>query len=410
MTERLLNRVDQNAQLIVALQRMLVAIPAVGREDEKAAAIKNWMTQNNLPVTTINAPSPSGLRPNLICRINGTDENRTLWILSHMDVVDVVDRAAWNTDPFTLHIDDDNDTLRGRGVEDNHAGLVAGLLLAKALEETKTVPPLSLGLIMAAEEETGNRFGIEYIVKNHADLFQKDDLFIVPDGGEPDGRMIEIAEKGILWLKITFTGRATHGSTPQKGINSLTAMADFIVKAQDLSSQFAQKDPLFDPPVSTFVPTKIENNVASVNILPGRDSVHFDCRILPSEKIDDVLAAFSAIGDKVKAQHGVQIDIEIIQRTDPAPITPRGAPVLQKLLCALEQEGIKDPQLHGIGGGTMAAFVRKAGHSALVWSIIYNNPHVANERASVRMIQKTARVFVRMMVDSLTRQRDDRIH
>ncbi|MCL2469104.1 MAG: M20 family metallo-hydrolase [Alphaproteobacteria bacterium] len=408
MLESVLNWIDQNARLVVELQRLLVQIPALGPEsghqgeEEKAQALKIWMAQNGLPpALEINAPDArvaSGQRPSLILRTEGQDNSRSLWILSHLDVVDAGDKTAWDTDPFTLHIDEDQDTLRGRGVEDNHQGIVAGLLLAKALTDLNIRPPFSLGLIMAAEEETGSHFGMEYLTKNHAALFQKDDLFIVPDFGAEDGRIIEIAEKGILWLKIIFTGRATHGSLPHKGINSLSAMATFIVKAQELSAVFKTQDSLFDPPVSTFVPTKVENNVASINILPGRDVVHFDCRLLPSVSIDDALAAFQSIGDEVKAQYGVQIDYEIVQRLDPAPITPRDAPVLLKLERALEQEGIKNPVLQGLGGGTMAAFIRKIGHPALVWSMIYDNPHTANERASIRLIQKTTRILARMLL------------
>ena len=51
-------------------------------------------------------------------------------------------------------------------------------------------------------------------------VFHQNDFVYVPDFGEPDGSLIEVAEKHILWLKINVKGKQTHASTPEKGINA----------------------------------------------------------------------------------------------------------------------------------------------------------------------------------------------
>ena len=45
----------------------------------------------------------------------------------------------------------------------------------------------------------------------------------MPDAGNENGTMIEVAEKSILWLKFKILGKQTHGSMPEKGINAFKA-------------------------------------------------------------------------------------------------------------------------------------------------------------------------------------------
>ena len=97
-----------------------------------------------------------------------------------------------------------------------------------------------------------------------------------------------MAEKSILWIKCETQGKQTHGSTPEKGKNAHKAAAHFIVKMNELYKVYDKNDPLYDPPISTFEPTKKENNVDNINTIPGSDTVYFDCRILPDYSIEEI--------------------------------------------------------------------------------------------------------------------------
>ena len=231
------------------------------------------------PVREMNAPAadvPCGYRPNLAAVLPGKDTSRTFWIISHIDVVPPGDASLWDEDPYTLVRD--GDTLIGRGVEDNHQGMVSSLLLARALKDLNVTPPMNLGLLLVADEETGSHFGLEYVVREHADLFGEKDLFLVPDFGTPDAETVEIAEKSMCWIKVVVTGKQCHASTPHEGVNALVAASDLIMRARALYEIFNDTNPLFDPSGSTFEPTKKEANVQNINTLPGRDVFHFDCR------------------------------------------------------------------------------------------------------------------------------------
>ena len=101
---------------------------------------------------------------------------------------------------------------------------------------------------------------------------------MVPDSGNPEGSLIEIAEKSILWLGFKTTGKQCHGSKPQLGINAFSAASYLVTKLTKLHKIFDAVDPLFDPPVSTFEPTKKEANVGNINTIPGEDVFYMDCR------------------------------------------------------------------------------------------------------------------------------------
>ncbi len=60
-----------------------------------------------------------------------------------MDVVPIGDRRLWKTDPYVL--EKKGDLLYGRGVEDNHHGIVSSYFAIKALQEEGVSPTYSVG-------------------------------------------------------------------------------------------------------------------------------------------------------------------------------------------------------------------------------------------------------------------------
>ena len=202
-----------------------------------------------------------------------------VWVLSHLDVVPPGDISLWHSDPFDLKVE--GDRLYGRGVEDNHHGIVSSLMAAKAFLDLGLTPERTVALALVADEETGSHLGLEYLVREHRRLFSDQDLIIVPDAGSEDGTMIEVAEKSILWLRLTLLGQQAHASRPHVGRNTLRACAHVIVALDELQREFSGQNPLFRPPESTFEPTRKEENVGNINTIPGRDVFYLDCRVLP---------------------------------------------------------------------------------------------------------------------------------
>ncbi len=334
---------------------------------------------------------PEHIRPNIIALIKGENTSRTLWLLSHMDTVPEGDRALWNTDPFKPVIKDEK--IYCRGAEDNGQAIASTFLAAKTILELNIRPSINLGLAFVSDEEAGSFYGAQYLIKNN--VFSDKDIIIVPDAGSPDGSTIEIAEKGILWLKFTTYGKQAHGSMPHKGLNAHRIGMKFALELDEiLHNKYQSKNQLFDPPESTFEPTKKEKNVDNVNTIPGTDIIYFDCRILPEYNIDNVLSVIDKLRTEYEQKYNVKINMEIIQRNDPAPPTSSDSEVVKKLSTAIEMSRGFKPKLIGIGGGTVAAFFRKQGIPAAVWSTIDEVAHQPNEYTKISNIVSDAKVFI----------------
>ncbi|MFQ5753280.1 MAG: M20/M25/M40 family metallo-hydrolase, partial [bacterium] len=150
-----------------------------------------------------------------MAKIKGKEHSRTIWIMSHMDVVPPGDINKWQGDPWTIRVEDGK--IIGRGTEDNHQGIVSSLLTAKAFRDEGIQPEHDIGLVLVADEETGSKYGIQYLLKYHKEIFKNEDFIIIPDAGSEDGTMIEVAEKSIIWIKFRVLGKQTHASTPERG-------------------------------------------------------------------------------------------------------------------------------------------------------------------------------------------------
>lgn len=384
---------------LIALQTLLSSIPAVAPESggdgesEKCAALENWLVAHGITqLEHFDAPDSrvsSGVRPNLVASVpgahSGTEKDRTVWILAHLDVVPPGDASLWRTNPWRVVYDEKTDCLFGRGVEDNQQGLVSGVCAALAFIKNGILPEYTVKLLFMADEECGSEYGIQFLLKHHRDMFRKEDLILIPDGGDAAGETIEIAEKNILWLRLHTKGLQSHGSMPDKGKNAFLAGCDLALRLHKMEECFDGRDSLFSPDRSTFQPTKKEPNVETVNIIPGDDVFYMDCRILPRYTLDEVRSEVASRVAAVEKQYGVQIEVSEMQAQQ-SPATARDAPVVQKLSVALKEVRGIEARLVGIGGGTVGAELRKAGFSAAVWSTIDEVCHQPNEYCRVQNI------------------------
>ncbi len=405
--ENVFDRIAGFKEEIILLQSELTARVALGPknggtgEHEKAKYLRERLEELRPDfMQQIEAPDQQardGYRPNLVARWRGKNDRQTVWVLSHMDIVPPGDLSLWETDPYQVKVA--GDKIIGRGVEDNQHAIVSSYLALKAVLEAEETPLRNVGLAFVADEETGSEFGLDYCIRNHGDLFRADDLIVVPDAGNEDGTMIEIAEKSMLWLKCTISGQQCHASTPEKGKNSLIGAADLILRLQGLRETFPEQDDLFTPPVSTFEPTKMEANVPNVNTIPGRDVFYVDCRILPRHKVDEVIARVREIAADLARKGGFGIEVAAVHRQEATNPTPADAPIVRALGRAISYVTGLDAKVVGIGGGTVAAFFRKAGLPAAVWSTVSNSAHQANEHCRISSIIQDAKVLAHLYLE-----------
>jgi len=284
------------------------------------------LVENGLVPVTFGA-TPE--KPNVLCHVGGTEEPG-LVLIHHMDVVPA--RAEeWSVPPFSAEVRDGY--LYGRGTLDTK-GLGVAHLCAAIGAARSGILRRKLFFVANADEEVGGKEGAEYFVRNLPvplgrafgmneggvgvrDLFGKGEFFLV-----------NLWEKGPLWLTLSAEGRAGHGSRPSAGdapARLSRAMAR-IAEQRDparltdpvremMRVLFAQGRIDFDPETLTGGPedeARLESFAAAhpevdpllrntfaittlaagfkPNVIPSKAEGTVDCRILPGEDPKQVAA------------------------------------------------------------------------------------------------------------------------
>jgi len=393
---------------IIEFARDILSIPAIAPESDGKGEmkkverilelVKDWGFDS---VERYDAPDdrvPEGARPNVLLRIRGEDPTLPkVWTFAHTDVVPPGDLNKWTGDPYTLRVE--GDKLTARGIEDNGQDLIASLFAARALLTSGRRPRRDINIFLVADEEVGSANGMVYILKEHEDLFSKDDIYMVPDAGEPDGSMIEVAEKSIMWLRLKTFGKQVHASVPNKGVNANLAAMRFLVSIHDeLQERYPHEDLLYDYPRSSFVPSKREANVPNVNTVPGEDVSYMDCRIMPNYKAEEVLDLIRKRAQEHSEKYGVRMEVETMQYEQAAPPTSPDHPVVGLLKEAIGEVYGVEAKPQGIGGGTCAAILRRAGFPAAVWGKMEESAHQPDETALLSNYLGDAKVFARVFL------------
>ncbi|MGV8059362.1 MAG: M20 family metallo-hydrolase [Smithellaceae bacterium] len=404
--KRITERIGSYRDAMIDLQTGLTAISAVGPENGgdgellKAAFLKKRLIElgfkNFQQYDAHDERVASKIRPNFITTIDGRNRSKFVWIITHLDIVPPGEIKLWSHDPYSAYVK--NGHLFGRGVEDNQQDMVASIFAAKAILDEGLTPPNSIGLGFVADEETSGHMGLYHVMNANKKLFGCDDLIIIPDSGNSQGSLIEIAEKSMLWLSFKTKGKQCHASKPQLGNNAFVAGSHLVTKLSGLKKIFPKSDPLYDPKASTFQPTKKEPNVGNVNTIPGEDIFYMDCRVLPDYNLEDVIAAIKIITGKIEKKFNVQIEISPVCYLQAPPPTSPSSPVVLALQEAISNVyGIK-AFAGGVGAGTLASYFRRKGYPAAVWSKSNLNAHQPDESCPIDNMVGDAKVFAHIFL------------
>jgi acetylornithine deacetylase/succinyl-diaminopimelate desuccinylase-like protein len=273
----------------------------------------------------------------LIARLRGTGASGPLLIMAHMDVVGA-DRAAWSTEPFGGEIRDG--AVYGRGAIDDK-GMLAANLMAMLRIKRELVDrgvPLVRDLIFAAtaDEESGGRYGVEWIITHHPELIRAE--YALNEGGRiriVDGRplyaAVQTTEKVSHVVTVTAHGPGGHASVPLAGnavarlARALAAIAgheepirllptvreffarlatvwpeaDVAAAMRDAASDdpnvaargyaILRRMPLYDAVLRTGISPTVLRAGERFNVIPADASATLSIRTLPGESIDDVV-------------------------------------------------------------------------------------------------------------------------
>ena len=204
----------------VLLCQELIRFPSVnhgeGVGDERAIA--NYVSEKLSEVgiaSELIETAPN--RINVVAKIDGNDSSRPGLVLhGHLDVVPV-NAEDWSVDPFSGVIKDG--FVWGRGAVDMKDMDAMMLAIVRMWKKVGYKPPRNILLIFFADEEASGTYGSRWLVKNRPELFKgyseaisEVGGFSVTITGNKRLYLVEAAQKGIQWLKLTAKGSAGHGS------------------------------------------------------------------------------------------------------------------------------------------------------------------------------------------------------
>ena len=259
----------QEAEL-VGLCRDLVRFRSVnppGDELEIAQYVADFLRDAGLAVEVI-PHTPT--RASVLARLEGSGEMPALLYTGHLDVVPV-GAEEWRHDPFGGEVVAGK--LWGRGSSDMKGGDAAMIVAAKVLAEANIRLRGDLLLAFTAGEEH-DMLGAA-VIAARSDLAPVQAVVVA----EPSYNDVYVAEKGVLWLKITTYGKTAHGSMPHLGQNAVMMMMAFLSELDSLAVPYEEH-----PLLGGF--TRSINTIGGgvkINVVPDRCEATIDQRTVPGQ-------------------------------------------------------------------------------------------------------------------------------
>ncbi|MEA4884670.1 MAG: M20 family metallopeptidase [Clostridia bacterium] len=258
---------DVNMAELRALLLDLVAIPSLGdRECGVVEYLACLFRMQGIPfrITTVD-----GVPMNIVAQIGSG--GRTLVLNTHMDVVPPGEMDQWATDPFAPV--ESEGVVVGRGAADAKGSLAAMALACSELARRQRYLGGRVVFMAVGGEERG---GIGTKAELDGDFHA--DAAIV---GEPTGLVPMIAHKGVLRLRVRTFGKAAHASSPEEGVNAVTAMARVVGNLDRLANSIADRADTYTGRASLVVST-ISGGIAR-NVVPESCEISVDRRVITGE-------------------------------------------------------------------------------------------------------------------------------
>ncbi len=283
-------------------------------------------------------------RGNIYAEIKG-DSDPPVILLSHLDVVGA-DPKEWKYHPFSGEVRDGY--VWGRGAIDCKGLMVMELMAMKLLKREGVKPKRSIIFCATSDEEMGGKKGAFIAAERLSGRLKG--AFVINEGGlgikkmfgEKDLYSPDFGEKGPLWIELSATGKAGHGSMPHddnanlkivKALNAIFSMRKKLKVIPELydALKFLKEEKgflRFLPFLFNLIPSfllkrllsknyrlsalfyntvslTILNGGYKENVIPGSSRAVIDVRILPGESPDEFIEKI----EKVLKRYGVQLKI-----------------------------------------------------------------------------------------------------
>jgi acetylornithine deacetylase/succinyl-diaminopimelate desuccinylase-like protein len=354
---------DQEGEAVVELLRALLRFDTTnppGNEAECVEFLADTLRGAGVEPEVLTA-APG--RANLVARLPGGDGGAAPLLLNgHVDVV-AAEAGRWRHPPFAGEVHDG--VIWGRGAVDMKQMVAMSVATVGLLARLGVPLARELKLAAVADEEAGCAAGSAWLVDHHPEVVRAGHA-IGEVGGATfylGGRPfypVQVAEKGIAWLRASASGSTGHGSIPRDD-NAVVRLSEFLARVgrrklplhaspevrrfleglADLQgragraalplllrprwSELVLRRGVRDPGMARLLSALLRNTASptvvhagsKVNVIPGRAEAELDGRIAVGSSEAELLAELRELA-------GPGIELELLAPSLPPTVTPPG--------------------------------------------------------------------------------------
>lgn len=373
-----------------------------GDNTRAAQVLADALLEADFPSEDVHVLVPNGFptKGNLVARLRGSDPDaEPILLLAHLDVVEAL-AEDWSPDIPPFEFQERDGYFYGRGTADDKDECAIHTANLIRLRREGFVPERDIVIALTADEETGTRNGVEFLLEEHRELI--DAGFALNEGGggmERNGRKVsnnvQAAEKVYLSFWFAAENPGGHSSLPvrENAIYELSAALlavrefDFPVMLNEVTEEFFDRSAdlvggetgeamrrIVDNPDdaaalavlsrqasynarlrTTCVAALVDGGHAE-NALPQLARANVNCRLLPGHDPDEVEETLR----KLAASFGV--DVERRREATPSPPSPLTPEVLGAIERVTEEMWPGVPVLPVMSSGaTDGLYLRNAG-------------------------------------------------
>ncbi len=349
------------------------------------------------PASDIFVGGATATKANVVVRYRGSGTRKPILLLAHTDVVEAR-REDWSIDPFVFLEKDGY--FYGRGTADDKAQAAVWVATLLRFKREAYRPDRDLILALTADEEGGGPYnGVDWLLQKHRNLIDAE--FALNEGARGmlvNGKRVEhdigLAEKQFVNLRWEVHNKGGHSArpVPDNAIYHLAAALHrlatfgFDFQLNDITREYfrqaakmvsgdlaadmaavadgdrtamrrvaAASAPLNAMMRTTCVATQLEGGHAT-NALPQLAAANVNCRLLPDDSVDRVVAELT----KLVADDQVKITVITNEGASPAsPMRPDIMKAFNRITDAMWPGVITVPTM--AVGGSDGRYLRIAG-------------------------------------------------
>jgi acetylornithine deacetylase len=365
----------ENLVRINSVNPMLEA--SVPGETRIAEFVRDWCESRNLETQWI---EPVKDRPSVIAMARGRGGGRSLMLNAHLDTVGV----SGMTDPFTPRIE--NGFLFGRGSCDMKASLAVCL---KTLERARDLNLSGDVILTAVSDEEHGGIGTESVLEVCATGFGTIDAAILT---EPTGLELCVAHRGFAVFEIEITGRASHSSQPELGINAINGLGWVLLEIESLNQNLERREahPLLG---HGHAQATMVAGGSALFTTPSDARISLERRTLPGETRDVIETEVRDILERIRNQHPeFKATFSTLLHREPFSVEAQ-SPILQTVTRALQARNL-EPSVTGAPYWMDSALIAAKGIPTVILGPTAHDLHGTDERVDLSEVETLEQVLL----------------